>query len=89
MAWLPFAVALAGLAFVLGYAAANGVVAHDGERAPARVFQLLMLVQVTLVAAFAARWLPRSPRTATGILAAQLVATVMPLAALILLEFAA
>jgi hypothetical protein len=85
-AWLPFVVSLAALAFVLGYAAAFGAVAHDAEHAPARFFQMLMLVQVALIAMFAARWLPRAPRSAALIVAAQILATSLPIATLVYVE---
>jgi hypothetical protein len=85
-AWLPFAVSLGALAFVLGYAAVSGSVAHQGERAPARLFQVLLLVDAVLIAVFAARWLPTMPKEATRIIAAQVLAASVPIVTVLYLE---
>lgn len=85
-AWLPFAVALASLAFVVGYAAAFGVAAHTAEHGPARVFQMLLLLQGALIALFALRWLARAPRQAAAILLGQLLAMAVPVVAVLVLE---
>jgi hypothetical protein len=85
-AWLPPAISLAALAFVLAYAAIAGIAPHAGERAPARVFQLLLLTDAILIAWFAVRWLPREPRGAPRVLALQLACAVVPVAVVVLLE---
>jgi hypothetical protein len=85
-AWLPFLVSFAALALVLGYAAVSGVDAHEGERAPARIFQLLMVAEAALIAVFALRWLPKAPKQAAKVVAAQVVAAALPIATLVYLE---
>lgn len=90
-AWAPIALSLGALAFVLGYAAfAGGVDAgqpHD-EGTPARVFQLVMLIQGLIVVVFAVRWLPRAPKPAAIILALQIGVAILPVAAIAVLEAA-
>jgi hypothetical protein len=38
-AWIPLAVSLAALAFLLGYVAVFGIVQNEDEGAPARIFR--------------------------------------------------
>ena len=81
-AFLPMAMSVAALALVLGYVATFGVVheqAHD-ERAPARIFQLLIAAQVPIAAYFGLKWLPRAPGQAIRVLALQALAAVAALA---------
>lgn len=47
-AWIPLAISLAALVYVLVYAAVFGTGYHADERAPARIFQLLMLAVLLL-----------------------------------------
>lgn len=77
---------MVALAFVVGYAATSGMAVHQGERAPARIFQLLMVAEAVLVAVFAAKWLPRTPKRAMQIIAAHVLAGAIPVAAVIHLE---
>lgn len=88
-AWLPVALSCAALVFLLGYVAIFGAVraapAAD-ERAPARFFQLLMAVQVPLIAIFAIRWLPRMPQRALIVLVLQLLAALVPVGLVVMLE---
>jgi hypothetical protein len=88
-AWSPLLASLVALLMVLGYAALAGVADHRSEHAPARLFQLLQLVQLPLIAWFAVTWLPRRPRGASGVLALQAAAWVIPVLAVLLLEGAA
>lgn len=85
-AWLPFLVSLAALALVLGCAATSGVASHEEERLPARLFQMLMLAEAALIAVFAARWLPTTPRQAARIITALLVAASLPIVTVLYLE---
>jgi hypothetical protein len=77
---------LAALAFLLGYVAVFGIVQHDDEGAPARIFQLIMLAQLPIVAFFAVRWLPKRPRQSLLVLALQAVAWIIPIVAVIWFE---
>jgi hypothetical protein len=70
-ALLPVAMSLAALATVLGHVAIFGVVREADEGTPAHVFQLLLIAQLPVVAFFAIKWLPRTPRLALQVLALQ------------------
>ena len=85
-AWIPLAMSLAALVFLLGYVAVFGIVQQEDEGAPAHIFQLLMLAQLPIAAYFAFRWLTRRPRQALLILALQALAWVIPIAAVLWLE---
>ena len=84
-AFLPVAMSLAALALVLGHAVRFGIIHETDEGAAAHIFQILMAAQVPLVAFFAMKWLPRSPRRALQILALQAVAIVAAFAAVFFL----
>jgi len=88
LAWLPFVMSAGALALVLGFAVLAGPGQPQGhdERAPARLFQLILLGEVLVMANFAVRWLPRVPRQAGLILALQLLAAAVPIATLLVLE---
>jgi hypothetical protein len=73
-AWIPLAMSLAALALVLGHAAVFGIVHDKDEGAAAHTWQLLMALQLPLVAYFMLRWLPRRTVAALQVLAL-LVAT--------------
>ena len=70
-AFLPVAMSLAALALMLGHAAIFGIVHEADEGTAAHIFQLLMAVQLPIIAYFALKWLPRAPRQALQILALQ------------------
>jgi hypothetical protein len=75
------AMSLAALIVVLGHAARFGVVHEAEEGTAAHVFQLLMAGQVSLVAYFAWKWLPRVPGQALRVLALQAGAVLAAFAA--------
>ena len=83
---LPIAMSLAALALVIGYAAIVGVIHHTDEGAPARLFQLLLLAQLPIMAMFAIRWLPRAPKQALLVLGIQLLAATLAVGTVLLLE---
>ena len=84
-AWIPLALAGAAIALLAGYlmtgphapniVVENGIQRED-EGAVARLWQLLMLLQVPCVLFFAAWWLPKDPKRALAMLAIQGVAFV-------------
>jgi len=84
-AFLPVLMSFAALALVLGVVAVFGVVHEADEGTAAHVFQLLMAAQVPIVAFFAVKWLPRSPRQALVVLLLQAVAGLAALAPVFLL----
>jgi hypothetical protein len=61
-------------------------VRHEDEGAPARLFQLLMVVEAVSIAFFAIRWVPEAPRPAIAILALQLLLAAIPVGTIIFLE---
>jgi hypothetical protein len=73
-AFIPLAMSLAALAMVLGHFALYGLVHAPDEGTPAHLFQLLMILQLPIVAFFALRWLPRAPGPALQVLAFQTAA---------------
>ena len=79
-AFLPVAMSLAALATVLGHVAMFGVVREVDEGTAAHIWQLLMIAQVPVVAFFATKWLPRTPRQALQVLALQACAGLAALA---------
>jgi hypothetical protein len=68
-AFIPAALSLAALALVLGHAAIYGIVHDKDEGAAAHIWQILMAVQLPIVAYFMVKWLPRRPRESLLVLA--------------------
>ena len=85
-AFLPVIMSVAALAIVLGHVAMFGTAREADEGSAAHLFQLLIAAQVPIVAFFAIRWLPESPRRAVQILALQLLAALAALAPVYLLN---
>ena len=81
-AFLPLAMSVAALVLVLAHVAVVGVAAarQPDEGATAHIFQLLLVAQVPLVAFFAIKWLPRTPRISLPVLALQALAVIAALA---------
>lgn len=70
-ALLPMIMSTVALAIVLGHFAVFGIVREADEGTPAHLFQLLMALQVPLVAYFAVKWLPLDQGAALRVLALQ------------------
>ena len=83
----PLAMSCAALAIVLGHLAMSGVGREADEGTAAHLWQLLMAGQLPVVAFFAIKWLPRSPRQALLVLALQAGAALAALAPVILLNW--
>ncbi len=79
-AWIPLAMSLAALSVVLGRIALYGTARQADEGTAAHLFQILIGGQLPVVAFFALKWLPRSPRQAMQVLALQAVAGLAALA---------
>ena len=79
-AFLPLAMSLAALTVVLVHIAIFGTAREADEGAAAHLWQLLMAAQLPLLAFFAFRWLPRSPKQALLIMSLQASAAVAALA---------
>jgi hypothetical protein len=73
-AFLPVAMSLVALALVLGYVALFGVVHEADEGTVAHIWQILMAVQVPIMAFFAIKYVPRKPKQALLVLALQIFA---------------
>jgi hypothetical protein len=86
-ALVPLAMSCAALALVLGHIALVGVAREADEGTTAHLWQLLMAGQVPVVAFFAIKWLPRSPRQALLVLALQGGAALAALAPVFLLNW--
>lgn len=86
-ALLPLAMSFAALVIVLGHIAMSGVARQADEGTAAHLWQLLMAGQVPVVAFFAIKWLPRSPRQALLVLALQAGAALAALAPVFLLNW--
>ena len=85
-AWLPVAMSLAALGTVLLHLARFGVTHEADEGAAAHIWQLLMAVQLPVIAYFAIKWLPQAPKEATAVLALQLAGVLAALAPVYLLK---
>jgi peptidoglycan/LPS O-acetylase OafA/YrhL len=85
-AFLPILMSLAALATVLIFLARFGVVHEADEGTATHIWQLLMGLQLPIIAFFAIKWLPRLPRHALIILALQAVAALAAMAPVYLLK---
>ncbi len=85
-AFLPIAMSAAALALVVGFLARYGIVRQADEGAAARVFQLLIVAQLPIIAFFAARRLPAHTRPAALVLALQIGAAMLAVLTVLLLE---
>lgn len=79
-AFLPVAMSLAALATVLVHIVLVGTAREADEGTAAHIWQLLMALQVPIIAFFAIKWLPRAPRRALLILGVQAGAALAALA---------
>ena len=86
-ALLPLAMSFTALAIVLGHIVMSGVAREADEGTAAHLWQLLMAGQLPVVAFFAIKWLPRSPRQALLVLALQGGAALAALAPVFLLNW--
>jgi hypothetical protein len=73
-AFLPVALSLVALALVLGHVALFGVVHEADEGTAAHIWQILMAVQIPIIAFFAIKYVPQKPKQAVLVLALQIVA---------------
>jgi len=91
-AFVPLAMSLAALALLLIHFAMFGNVrgadagqVHD-EGPAARIFQLLLVAELPIIAFFAIKWLPKAPKDALLILALQAGAGIAAIATVLFLE---
>lgn len=86
-AFLPLAMSSAALATVLVHLALFGAARQADEGTAAHVWQLLMVGQAPIIAFFAIRWLPQTPRQTLPILALQVGAALAAMAPVLLLHW--
>jgi len=86
-AFLPVGMSTAALAVVFIHIALHGTARQADEGTAAHLWQLLMAAQLPIMAFFALRWLPPSPRTALAIVALQALAALTALAPVYLLRW--
>lgn len=80
-AFIPLFLSFAALSLVIGHFLVFGITHQADEGVAARVFQILMVIQVPIVAYFALKWLPKQPRQALFVLVLQAsawLAAIMP-----------
>lgn len=85
-AWLPLGLSLAALLLVASHVAIHGIVHQADEGAAARIFQIMMLIQLPIGAYFLIKWLPKHPKEALLILALQAGLWLAAIASVIILE---
>src|SRR5438552_17970656 len=85
-AFIPLVMSLAALAIVLGHVALFGAAREADEGTAAHLWPLLMPGQLPIVAFFALKWLPRTPKQALLVLALQSVAGLVAITPLSLLN---
>ncbi len=73
-AWVPIAIPILLLILGFRHVALYGLGREADEGTEAHLFQLLMPIQLVLVAYFALTWLPRAPRPTMAVLALQVTA---------------
>ena len=86
-AFLPLAMSFAALTTMLVHLTLFGVARQADEGTAAHIWQLLMAGQAPIMAFFAIRWLPQTPRQALPILALQVGAALAAMAPVFLLHW--
>lgn len=83
---IPLAMSFAALSLVLGHIAMFGGARQADEGTAAHLWQFLMAGQIPVIAFFAIKWLPRTPRQALLVLVLQAVAGLAAAAPVFLLQ---
>jgi hypothetical protein len=79
-AWIPLFMSLAALAIVLIHVIRFGGAREADEGTSAHLWQILMAGQLPIVAFFAIKWMPRTPKASLLILVLQAAAGLAALA---------
>ena len=85
-AFVPILMSLAALLLVLGFGFILQPAPPEDEGTPARLYQLLMTVQIPIVAYFAILWMPIRLRAALQVLALQGLTWLAAIVALYIFE---
>lgn len=86
-AWIPILMSLIALAIVFIHIANFGTARQADEGTAAHLWQLLMATQLPIIACFAIKWLPRTPRQALWVLVLQAMAGLAAMAPVYYLGF--
>ena len=86
-AFLPVAMSLAALAVVVLHVIFVGTSPQPDEGRDARIFQLLLVAQLPIIAYFALQWLPRFPKPALMVLALQAATGLAALAPVFIMKW--
>ena len=86
-AFLPIAMSVTALAVIFIYIAMHGTDPQPDEGLVAHLWQLLMVLQIPIIAFFAIRWLPQSPKLAGIILILQIITALAALTPIYLLSW--
>jgi len=86
-AFLPIAMSVTALAIIFVYIFMHGSDPQPDEGLAARLWQLLMILQIPIIAFFAIRWLPQSPRLGLVIFVLQIVSALTALTPVFLLSW--
>jgi hypothetical protein len=86
-AFLPIGMSLAAITTISLFLASHGTAPQADEGTAAHIWQLLMALQVPIIAFFAVKWIPRSPRRALPVLGLQIVAALAAMAPVYLLHW--
>jgi hypothetical protein len=85
-AFLPVTMSLIALATLFIHVVAVGTAREADEETAAHIWQLLMGIQVPIVAFFAIKWVPQAPKQAAYVLALQILAALAALAPVFILK---
>jgi hypothetical protein len=86
-ALIPLVMSAAAFGLVLGHLAIFGTARQADEGATAHLWQLLMAGQIPVIAFFAIKWLPQTPRQALLVLGSQFLAGLAAAAPVFLLRW--
>ena len=86
-AFLPPLLSFAALATVIAHVSISGIVPQSDEGTAAHIWQILMAVQLPIIATFMFKWLPQKPLQALAVLALHGGAALAALVPIILLKF--
>ena len=86
-AFLPVAMSLTALSVIFIHIVLNGTAPQADEGTAAHLWQIIMALQIPVIAYFAIRWLPQSPKHALAILVLQVLAVLAALAPVYLLHW--
>ena len=78
---------LVALSVVILHMVRYGIAPEQDEGTSAHLWQLLMALQIPIIAVFAVRWIPRAPGSALGVLGLQFLAGVVAAAPVYLLHW--